>query len=111
MNEFTKPIHDIGDNIPLETVFVDALTGVPTNPTTATLILEKDGVELLRYVSPTDPELTLPGNGLARVWYRALPDPGAGRYSFRFFGVGVVTSAAEDWFYIRKSAFTNPIEE
>lgn len=110
MNELTKPIHDIGDTIPLETVFVDALTGVPTNPTTATFILEKDGVELVRYVQPA-PELDLPGNGVARVLYRALPDPGAGRYTFRFFGVGAVSSAAEDWFYVRKSAFANPIEE
>lgn len=110
MNELTKPIHDIGDTIPLETVFVDALTGVPTNPTTATFILEKDGVELVRYVQPA-PELDLPGDGVARVLYRALPDPGAGRYTFRFFGVGAVSSAAEDWFYVRKSAFINPIEE
>lgn len=110
MNELTKPIHDIGDTVPLETVFVDALTGVPTDPTTATFILEKDGIELVRYVQPA-PELDLPGNGVARVMYRVLPATGAGRYTFRFFGVGAVASAAEDWFYVRKSAFTNPIEE
>jgi hypothetical protein len=110
MNELTKPIHDIGDTVPLETVFVDALTGVPTNPTTATFILEKGGVEIARYVQPAV-ELLLPGAGVARVFYRVLPTPGAGRYTFRFFGVGAVASAAEDWFYVRKSAFTNPIEE
>lgn len=114
MNELTKPIHDCGDTVPLQTTFVNAETGEPTNPTTATLLLMKDGIELLRVVSP-DAQLLMPGSGVARLNYRIIVEPAPGlvyygRYSFRFFGTGAVSSAEEDWFYVRKSAFTNPIE-
>jgi hypothetical protein len=110
MNELTKPINDIGDTVLLETVFNDLLTGQPTNPTTATLLIWKDGVELERLLD-VDLEVDVDQPGLRRYFYRVLPATGSGRYTYRFVGTGAVASAEEDWFYVRSSVFTNPIEE
>lgn len=109
MNDLTKPLYVIGETATLDAYFVDT-DGVPALPDTATLIVEKEGVELLR--SGIEALETFEETGLVRYRYEITGADGTGRYSWRLFGSGsVVSSAEEDWFYVKPSVVTNPLEE
>ncbi len=106
MNELTKPIYLIGQTALLDAYFTDE-AGDPAIPDTATIIIEKDGVELFRG-DESDIELT-ELTGLARYRYEIDGSAGPGRYSWRLFGSGNVQSnAEEDWFYVKASVGTQP---
>lgn len=109
MNELTKPIYHIGDTALLDAYFTDE-AGDPAEPDLATLIVEKDGIELLRLDKAALE--TVPETGLVRYRYVITGADGTGRYSWRLFGSGsVVSSAEEDWFYVNPSVVTNPLSE
>lgn len=105
MNELTKPVLDIGDTKRLEHTFLDS-GGAPSEPDGDSFVLVvKDGVELLREA------LDVSEDGLAVYDYAITPTTGPGRYTFRFYSTGSVVDAFEDWFYVRASAFANPVDE
>ena len=101
MNELTKEIVDIGDTKSLAYTF-DA------EPSNVTVVVEKGGFEVLRVSSPGN-GISINADGNVSYDYVVTGEHGTGRYSFRIFATGDFSDAFEDFFYVRKSAFANPL--
>lgn len=71
------------------------VAGVPTNPTTVALTIEKPDGSILEYGWPSaGPDGTLTSDGPGRFYYAYLIDQ-SGPWEYRLAGLGAVAAASE----------------